>query len=600
MTTQPQIVTVSIGVRDSHGLPLEEKASVKLSSKVRGFYKTFLTEQSSSASFTSILEGPYDLEVQCPGYVTVVEHLDINEGSAFFSTYVYMHSKLEPEASPNSSQGLVLTPKLAKEIDKGLESMRKKQYETAKRHFENASRILPKSPDILYLQGTAELGLAQPDAARQDFQQALAFDPSHEKTLLALGELQLQSGDYPGATKTLVKAYDANGAGWKTRYLLATAYAKTGRLTEAEFHAAAAVRLARSNAAPALLLLGDIQEAEDKLADAKQSWERIETEFPASPDVAAARMRIADASGEHPKTTKEVPVTLATSALKIELPAAIEERAWAPPDIDSKEYSVAPDVTCNADEIIPRAMRRMKSQLENLEKFGATEHIEHQEIDKNGLAGPIKVHAFYYLVFVVPQKSDSVFLEESRDGGISGAKDFPTSLATIGLNSLGVSVLQPIYRRGFNYQCEGLANIRGSAAWQVRFEEKQGANLDVRRWQRLGTYYNIPLKGRIWLSSTSFDLLRIETDLREPVVNLELSRDHLQVDYGPVKFAAGKTQLWLPWNAEMYLELHGKRYHHKHVLTDYMLFGVDTSHKINAPKGVPAEQELPQDEPPHP
>jgi hypothetical protein len=37
----------------------------------------------------------------------------------------------------------------------------------------------------------------------------------------------------------------------------------------------------------------------------------------------------------------------------------------------------------------------------------------------------------------------------------------------------------------------------------------------------------------------------------------------------------------------MHMELHGHRYHHKHYLTDYMLFGVDTSNKIGKPKEPP-------------
>ena len=37
----------------------------------------------------------------------------------------------------------------------------------------------------------------------------------------------------------------------------------------------------------------------------------------------------------------------------------------------------------------------------------------------------------------------------------------------------------------------------------------------------------------------------------------------------------------------MYLELGGKRYHHRHFLSDYLLFGVDTTHKIEKPKELP-------------
>jgi hypothetical protein len=37
----------------------------------------------------------------------------------------------------------------------------------------------------------------------------------------------------------------------------------------------------------------------------------------------------------------------------------------------------------------------------------------------------------------------------------------------------------------------------------------------------------------------------------------------------------------------MYMELHGKRYHHRHFLSDYMLFGVDATQKVGKPKELP-------------
>ena len=149
------------------------------------------------------------------------------------------------------------------------------------------------------------------------------------------------------------------------------------------------------------------------------------------------------------------------------------------------------------------------------------------------------------------------------------------------------TILQPATRDEFVYQCEGLASIRGKATWQIRFQEKKDSKGGIREWRRDGKIYQILLKGRVWISSASFDVLRIETDLLEPKQILGLTRDHLLVDYGPVNFWAGNTILWLPWSAEMHMELRGHRYHHKHYLTDYMLFGVDTNHKIGKPKTVP-------------
>ena len=597
MLSDRSYVTITIGVRDARGLPLEGGASVRLIARTRAYKRTFDTGADSTASFVNQLEGPYDVEVQCPGYKPVMKYLDVSGGMAFFSAYVYLHPETETESAAGPAKGLVLTPKLANEIDKGLGEMRKQQYDAAKKHFDKASHLVPNSSDVAYLQGTADLGMGKTEIAKTDFQRAVTLDPSHNKALLSLAELQLRSGDPAGSIATLNKDFAANGAGWKTHYLLATAYAKTGDWKNATAHAQRAAVLAHDRGAPAVILLGDVQAAQGNWDLARVTWERVAAEFPRSLEVAEAKQKIATSNGEHPSANAVIGASFSMpGTMDAEIPKSLGDRAWAPADIDRKEYPVAAGIPCKAEEILPRAMHRMKSQLENFEKFAATEHIEHQELDKQGQAGPIKTRSFSYLVFIRPSKGESVFLEESRDGA-TNTSAFPTSLATTGLNSLGVSVLQPEYRPGFDYKCEGLANVRGEAAWEIRFEEKKGANLDVRRWQREGTIYNIPIKGRIWIASTSYDVLRVETDLREPVNYLELSVDHLQVDYGPVAFGNGQSKLWLPWSAEMYMELHKKRYHHRHFLTDYLLFGVDTSHKIGNPKNMPKQD---TEEPPKP
>jgi hypothetical protein len=39
------------------------------------------------------------------------------------------------------------------------------------------------------------------------------------------------------------------------------------------------------------------------------------------------------------------------------------------------------------------------------------------------------------------------------------------------------------------------------------------------------------------------------------------------------------------------MQLHGRRYHHLHTLSNYMLFSVDTTNKIGKPKEVPEEDD---------
>jgi hypothetical protein len=91
----------------------------------------------------------------------------------------------------------------------------------------------------------------------------------------------------------------------------------------------------------------------------------------------------------------------------------------------------------------------------------------------------------------------------------------------------------------------------------------------------------------MWIGANNFNIMHLETTLREPVRGLRLNREQSMVDYGPVHFQSAATELWLPWQSEMYFDLMGRRYHHKHTLTNYLLFDVDTKNKIKAPPPPP-------------
>jgi Flp pilus assembly protein TadD len=582
-----------VNVRDAGGVPMEGATIVTLVASVGNYYETATTRDASVATFDGLPPGDYDIEATYPGYRPAKEVVNVTAVGSTMQVYLYMIPETDKDSQGQQGKGLVMSPKLQAEIDKGVEALRKRQYEPAKTHFAKGLAMAPGNPDLSYLLGTAELGLNHVDAARQNFEHALTLDPTHERTLLALGELQLRNGETQAAVATLEKAFQKNGAGWRTHLLLATAYAKAGRATDAETHARRAVELAREKSAGARLLLGEILAAEGKLPEAQTTWQELVAKFPGDPSSAEAKKRIAGLSGRA-AAVRDVSATSASSEtaslanLPVPTTPAIEllpanERPWAPPDIDSREFPLAENAPCSAEEILPRAQHRLKLQLQNFEKFTATEHIDHQEIDRLGRAGPVRSRDFSYIVFVNRFAGDSFFLDEDRRPA-GRDSSFPTSLATTGLSNLGVSILQPAVRGEFSYQCEGLASIRGKATWQIRFQESKNSKTAVRQWQREGRLFPMAIKGRIWLSSTSYDVLRVESDLVEPIQILGLTRDHLLVDYGPVGFTSTSTTLWLPWSAEMHMELRGHRYHHKHYLTDYMLFGVDTNHKIGKPK----------------
>ena len=590
------VVSVVVNVRELGGAPLQGSAIVKLSSDFSGMHLTASTQDAGTATFPTVHTGDYKVEVSSVGYKSRTETAEVMPGNSAYSVYVYLQQEGAADSANLPPSATTMSPKLQSEIDKAITKMRRQQFDESRQHFEKAAKMAPGNPDVQYMWGMLEYYQQHFDLARTKFETAVSINPNHERALVTLGEIQLRDKQPGQAVQTFEKAFLVNGADWRMHYLLAFAYADERNFAKAETHAQRAADLGGKDHSPqARVLLGRILSTEGKVSDARSAFNAVIRDFPADPSAKdakselvaldrAAESRAANLIPASASSTNASAISASGTASTVPTPAPpISIRPWAPPDVDAKEYVVAPDVTCSLDTVLQRTQMRMMKQIANFEKFMATEHIEHQDVDAYGNPGGIKSKDFTYLVFIRREKSGALLLDEQRDGG-ENLSEFPTSLATHGLVGLGVFLFDPDYQDDVTYRCEGLSEWRGQAAWEIRFEQKRDVESRLMTWRNSHGLFPVALKGRAWISSTTYDVLHLETDLRDPMSQLELDRDHLAIDYGPVNFDHGKTSLWLPWYAEMYMQLHGKRYHHRHTLTNYALFSVDTDHQINAPK----------------
>jgi Flp pilus assembly protein TadD len=583
-------VSVVIAVRDYQGVPPATPANVHLYSITIGYDTSSITGGTSDAVF-SVPPGDYRVEVRCDGYQLATDQVNVPPRDMATENYITVLLKPAPANTSGKSPagGAIMTPQLQQTVAKGVEALRQHNCDVAKKQFQKGVQIAPGNPELAFFMGVAEFCLQHTDLARKSFERAVNLDPNFERALLSLGEIQLAAGETGVAIVTLEKAASVSAADWRVHLVLANAYWRIGgHLSDAESHASRAADLAVGKAGPARLLLGQIYFAQGKTLEARKTWQKLIEDLPSDPSAVAAKRKLDDTIGVSRTSPETLNVPLPKVLSDADLPVAEADTLWSPPDIDANPPSVQ-NASCSTMDVLDRAFLRAKTQLANFEKFTATEHIEHQEIDRHGTPGKVKTREFSYIVFVVPYHGDSFYLEESRDAYQKTNASFPTSLATTGLNSLAISLLQPADRNNFRYNCEGLTQLRGEAVWRIRFQEEGTETLSVRRWNKNGMIYNVPFKGRAWISQSTYDVLRVETDLLAPMDNLQLTRDHLRVDYGPVKFDYGNQTLWLPWDAELFMELRGKRYHHRHYLSDYRLFEVDTSNKISQPKASPTK-----------
>jgi hypothetical protein len=172
-------------------------------------------------------------------------------------------------------------------------------------------------------------------------------------------------------------------------------------------------------------------------------------------------------------------------------------------------------------------------------------------------------------------------VEEYRNGK-TGQDIFPDHLAMFGLTSL-VMIFHPAYRDEYEFECEGLSRWHGGKAWQVHFRQRLDKPARVRGYRVGNQTFSLALRGRAWIAVDTFQILNLETDLVSPVPQIPLNAEHISIQYAPVQFHTSKKELWLPQNAELYVDFDVRRVHRSDHFSDYMLFSVDENERISAP-----------------
>jgi len=259
----------------------------------------------------------------------------------------------------------------------------------------------------------------------------------------------------------------------------------------------------------------------------------------------------------------------------------VEKASWVPPDIDAAVPYVDPNVECPLSHVLNGAGQRMKQFVGNLEKFTASEQVEHSVVDALGARQSPAVRKFDYVVMVSRERAGGFLLEEYRNGSVDPGQ-FPAQIATQGLPGMAL-LFHPFLAPDFKFTCEGLGESGGSAAWQIHFAQRPDRPGRLLAYSAGGRSSAVALKGRAWIDPGTFQVLRLETDLVEPLKDFDLTEQHIAISYHRVQFRAGQ-QLWLPQVADLYVQRQGHRYYRRHTFSNFQLFTVDTNENIRLAK----------------
>lgn len=170
------------------------------------------------------------------------------------------------------------------------------------------------------------------------------------------------------------------------------------------------------------------------------------------------------------------PEEFSDSAL-LAFPTANENAAWhIPPGVDQVIPKVLPGVSCDLPVVLHGVGERMTQLVSNLEKFSATEHIEHFRVDNSGVLRARETRSFEYVVLVLQNPVQGFQLDEYRNGS-TDPRQFPAQIATEALPVMAL-IFHPMMVSDFKLTCEGLGEWAGRPAWQVRFEQRQDQQIE--------------------------------------------------------------------------------------------------------------------------
>jgi hypothetical protein len=254
---------------------------------------------------------------------------------------------------------------------------------------------------------------------------------------------------------------------------------------------------------------------------------------------------------------------------------------WGPADIDETVPPVRTDTTCPLPQILKETSKRTEDLIEDLQRFSASESIEQFDIGKNGKRHNSASQVVNYIAQIEQKSTGYPRVEEYRFGsnGIRQASVVDTGTAAFAL------IFRPTHLGSFDFRCEGLSELRASPAWQVHFEESADP-AQAFQSLRIGRSLYLPrLKGRAWIATDSYAVLRIETDLVSPIPEIGLQLEHMIIVYAPVEFQKSHVRLWLPESASLYIDHHGHRYERVHSFSQFQLFSVDAAEAIKEPAG---------------
>jgi tetratricopeptide (TPR) repeat protein len=480
-----------------------------------------------------------------------------------------------------AAEQLKIPGKASKEYEEACSALRSRKLPDAEKHLRSAVREYGKYSLAWVSLGQVLAAQKRVDEAKVACAQATIADPVFAPADLCLADLAAHSHDW-----LEVLQWSERALGLGTNYAAvayeynAAANLNLHNLPAAEKSGVRAVEMDRDHREPrAHFVLAQVYEAMgDRENEVKQLREYLKYAGDAA-DLAIIKAALLQLESRPAENTS---ANAASAKGPVQLPE-IPRRSWAPADIDEEIPTAQLDIACPLEQILKETSRRTQGLIESLQRFSADESIEEIAFDKNGKTRKASIERANYVAQIETGTSGFPKIREYRTGSSAHQE---SSVIDTG-SAIFALIFHPTHVGSFRFRCEGMTHVQGISAWQLRFEEPPDSDQSFQAIRIGGAIYLPRLKGRAWVASDRFEVLRMETDLASPIPQIDFNLEHLVINYAPVEFKSHSVRLWVPAATSLYIAYRGHRYERVHTFNNFHLFSVDSDQQFKEPQTPP-------------
>ena len=590
-TLEAQGALLHVMVLTDNRQPVDRQSVVKLYSEANKTTTWQTTTDKSEVDFAGLPFGKYAIEVNVVGYLST--HKEVEIVNVVDPLPVEIVLQRDPSVADLGSAEPLVSPHATKEMKRAINALKSANLQKAEKDLAAAYKLVPSNATVNFLIGYLCFQKGDFEQSEAHLTQAAKANPHYGQALTLLGRVQLLRGHPDQARTTLELAVTTEPADWRAHNLLADAYLDQHDYEKAQQQARLAIDKGNGAGTAALLVLGEALAGLGRPQDAIQDLRTFLQDEPQSPAAPQAQQLIATleklspgvkSGSANPAGTSSSP-TRADALLAATAPA-LPKRVWEPPGIDSTKPAVASGVVCPYERVIAESGMRVQQLVDDVARFAAVEGLLHERLDEMGNPTSRETRKFDYAASITETHGRGGLKVDEYRTERYGVDDLPDHIADNGFAALAL-VFHPAQRGDFNMACEGLSDWHGRAVWLIRFQQRSDRPSRIQGYQVGGMSYLVNMKGRAWITADKFQIVRIESEMVSPLPEIQLLSEHQITEYGPVPFAKGRLELWLPKSAEVYLHYRGRRYYRRHDFEKYMLFSVDTDQQDRNAKHEP-------------